>query len=148
MSIRKQQKSFVKKYKNGKCHDYRLFKESKVGIHLKIKVAVDTGYQGLQKMHAQTRLPKKKSKRHPLTKEDKDGNTALAKERVLVENVIGMLSDSKSLQTAIGIEEKDSDYVLIFWQVCKTMNLKFRFQKNSNVICNLKFTHFFFLHLL
>ena len=80
---------------NGKCHDYRLFKESEIGIHPKIKVAVDTGYQGLQKIHAQTRLPKKKSKRHPLTKEDKDGNTALAKELVLVENVIGMLKRFK-----------------------------------------------------
>ena len=78
-----------------KCHDYRLFKESKVGIHPKIKAAVDTGYQGLQKMHAQTRLPKKKSKRHPLTQEDKEGNTALAKEHALVENVIEMLKRFK-----------------------------------------------------
>jgi hypothetical protein len=81
--------------RNGKCHDYRLFKESKVVIHSKIKVAVDTGYQGLQKMHAQTMLPKKKSKRHPLTNEDKNGNRTLAKERVLVENVIGMLKRFK-----------------------------------------------------
>jgi hypothetical protein len=82
-------------YKNGKCHDYRLFKESKVAIHPKIKVAVGTGYQGLQKVHAQTALPKKKSKKCPLTKEDKNGNTVLAKERVLVENVIGMLKRFK-----------------------------------------------------
>ena len=46
-------------------------------------------------MHAQTRLPKKKSKRHPLTQEDKEGNTALAKEHVLVENVIEMLKRFK-----------------------------------------------------
>ncbi len=82
-------------YRNGKCHDYRLFKESKIGIHPKIKVTVDTGYQGLQKVHTQTMLPKKKSKKHPLTKEDKHGNTTLAKERVLVENVIGMLKRFK-----------------------------------------------------
>jgi DDE superfamily endonuclease len=82
-------------YRNGKCHDYRLFKESKVRIHPKIKVAVDTGYQGLQKVHAQTMLPKKKSKRRPLTNEDKKENTALAKERVVVENVIGMLKRFK-----------------------------------------------------
>jgi IS5 family transposase len=82
-------------YRNGKCHDYRLFKESKVGIHPKIRVAADTGYQGLQKVHAQTTLPKKRSKKHPLTEDDKNGNTALAKERVLVENVIGMLKRFK-----------------------------------------------------
>lgn len=66
-----------------------------MGIHPKIKVAVDTAYQGLQKVHTQTVLPKKKSKKHPLTQEDKNGNTALAKERVLVENVIGMLKRFK-----------------------------------------------------
>ncbi|MBS4163041.1 hypothetical protein PRO82_000330 [Candidatus Protochlamydia amoebophila] len=58
-------------------------------------MAVDTGYQGLQKVHTQTVLPKKKSKKNPLTKEDKKRNSALAKERVLVENVIGMLKRFK-----------------------------------------------------
>jgi IS5 family transposase len=82
-------------FKNGKCHDFRLFKESKVMVHPKIKVAVDTGYQGLQKRHARTVIPKKRSKKHPLSKEDKNNNTALAKERVTVENVIGMLKRFK-----------------------------------------------------
>jgi len=58
-------------------------------------VAADTGYQGLQKIHEHTKLPKKKTKKNPLSKEDKEVNTALAKERVLVENVIGMLKRFK-----------------------------------------------------
>ena len=82
-------------YKNGKCHDYRLFKESRVKIQSKVTIAVDTGYQGLQKVHVQTLLPKKKSKKNPLSIEDKKINTALAKERVIVENVIGMLKRFK-----------------------------------------------------
>jgi hypothetical protein len=82
-------------YKNGKCHDYRLFKESGVRIPSKVKIAVDTGYQGLQKVHVQTLLPKKKSKKYPLSIEDKKNNTALAKQRVIVENVIGMLKRFK-----------------------------------------------------
>jgi DDE superfamily endonuclease len=60
-----------------------------------VKVAVDTGYQGLQKIHAKTLLPKKKSKKNSLSIEDKKNNTALAKERVIVENVIGMLKRFK-----------------------------------------------------
>lgn len=60
-----------------------------------MKIAVDTGYQGLQKVHLQTLLPKKKSKKSPLSIEDKKNNTALAKERVIVENVIGMLKRFK-----------------------------------------------------
>jgi hypothetical protein len=82
-------------YKNGKCHDYRLFKECGIKIQSKVKIAVDTGYQGLQKVHFQTILPKKKSKKNPLSIEDKKNNTALAKERVIVENVIGMLKRFK-----------------------------------------------------
>lgn len=55
----------------GKRHDFRLFKESKTLIHPQIGVVTDTGYQGLQKIHAKTQMPKKKSKKNPLTKEDK-----------------------------------------------------------------------------
>ncbi len=58
-------------------------------------MSVDTGYQGLQKRHAQTAIPKKRTKKHPLSKEDKNNNTSLAQERVLVENVIGMLKRFK-----------------------------------------------------
>lgn len=40
-------------------------------------------------------MPKKKSKNTPLTKEDKKNNTKLASERVLNENVIGMVKRFK-----------------------------------------------------
>ena len=55
----------------------------------------DTGYQGLQKIHTNSALPKKKSKKYPLTKEDKKNNKDLASNRVLNENVIGMLKRFK-----------------------------------------------------
>lgn len=55
----------------------------------------DTGYQGLQKLHKNSSMPKKKSKKHPLSNEDKRKNRELSKERVLNENVIGMLKRFK-----------------------------------------------------
>jgi hypothetical protein len=55
----------------------------------------DTGYQGLQKIHAKTNLPKKKTKKHPLTKADKKNNRKISRERVLNENVIGVLKRFK-----------------------------------------------------
>ena len=55
----------------------------------------DTGYQGLKKLHAKTQMPKKKSKKHPLTKEDKKTNRELSRDRVLNENVIGSLKRFK-----------------------------------------------------
>lgn len=64
-------------------------------MHPDIKVITDTGYQGLQKLHNKFELPKKKSKKTPLTKEDKKKNQELASERVVNENVIGMLKRFK-----------------------------------------------------
>lgn len=82
-------------FSNGKRHDFRLFKESKTLIHPKTKTLTDTGYQGIQKLHFNAELPKKHTKKNPLTKEDKKKNQALASERVLNENVIGMLKRFK-----------------------------------------------------
>lgn len=78
-------------FSNGKRHDFRLFKESKVHIHPDIKILTDTGYQGIQKIHSNSESPKKKNKKQSLTKEDKQNNKALASERILNENVIGSL---------------------------------------------------------
>lgn len=74
-------------FANGRKHDFRLFKESKMLIHHKVKVITDTGYQGIQKIHNNSELPKKRNKKNPLTKKDKTNNRRLAKERVLNENV-------------------------------------------------------------
>ncbi|KJV86608.1 transposase [Orientia tsutsugamushi] len=35
------------RFSNGKKHDFRLFKESKILIHPKVKAITDTGYQGI-----------------------------------------------------------------------------------------------------
>jgi DDE superfamily endonuclease len=75
----------------GKKHDFRLFKESKTYLHPSIKTQVDTGYQGIQKRHANTELPKKRSKKNPLTEADKMENRRISSSRVLVENVIRSL---------------------------------------------------------
>jgi hypothetical protein len=82
-------------FTNGKRHDFRLFKESGVNIHPQIRALTDTGYQGINKLHKNSDLPKKKTKNNPLTKEDKQNNRALSSERVVNENVIGMLKRFK-----------------------------------------------------
>ena len=58
----------------------------------------DTGYQGLQKIHSNSQLPKKKNKKRPLTKEDKQSNRKLSSLRVLNENVIGILKRFKIIE--------------------------------------------------
>ncbi len=95
MIDKKTQEVICTSFSNGKRHDFRLFKESKTYIQSKVKVITDTGYQGIQKLHINSELPKKRSKKNPLTKEDKKRNKELASERVLNENVIGMLKRFK-----------------------------------------------------
>ena len=82
-------------FSNGKTHDFKLFKDSRLGIKDTIKVIVDTGYLGIVSKHQNSVLPKKKSKNNPLTKEDKLKNREISSDRILNENVIGMIKRFK-----------------------------------------------------
>lgn len=76
----------------GREHDFRLFKRSRLRVRPDTELLADSGYQGLAKLHARSRTPHKRwRKTVPLTKEQRAHNTALASERVLVENVIRRL---------------------------------------------------------
>ena len=96
MVVEKQtQKVICTSFTNGKRHDFRLYKESKVILHPETKGQVDTGYQGLQKLHANCELPTKRSKTRSLTEAEKQRNHVLASERVTAEHVIGALKRFK-----------------------------------------------------
>jgi len=58
-------------------------------------VVTDTGYIGLQKIHANTDMPKKKSKKNPLTPADKKQNRELSSQRVSNEHAIGRIKRFK-----------------------------------------------------
>jgi DDE superfamily endonuclease len=76
---------------HGSIHDKKLLTLSKVRLKKETKISVDSGYQGLQKEHKNTDMPIKKSKLYPLTKEQKKANREQSRQRVFVENVIGIL---------------------------------------------------------
>lgn len=82
-------------FSNGKRHDFRVFKESGLQVQAATKVLTDTGYQGIQKLHGNSELPKKRRKDNPLTKADKQQNRQLASQRALNENVIGRVKRFK-----------------------------------------------------
>ena len=72
----------------GRRHDYHLYKTSKVQALEKTEIVVDTGYQGLQKLHSKTLKPVKRSKKKPLSKSEKKSNHEISSVRVAVEHVI------------------------------------------------------------
>lgn len=88
---KKTQRIICTSFSNGRRHDFCVFKESRLSIHPGIKVITDSGYQGIEQIHVNSALPRKSSKKHPLMREDRKNNQKLASERVLNENVIGML---------------------------------------------------------
>jgi hypothetical protein len=71
----------------GKRHDFHLFKKNKVRINKRVKLLADSGYQGIKKIHENSELPKKNSKKKPLTKEEKKVNHQISSKRVIIENV-------------------------------------------------------------
>ena len=75
-----------------------MFSDSDIHIESSISVLVDSGYQGLQKLHKKTSLPKKKSKHSPLSKENKRDNRELASKRARNEHVIGRIKRFKIIQ--------------------------------------------------
>ena len=71
----------------GKEHDFRLFKNSKLRLREDIECLGDKGYQGIHKIHAKSRIPKKKPRGGELSREDKKSNQELAKIRVVSEHI-------------------------------------------------------------
>ena len=95
MVDKRNRKIICTSFANGKRHDFRVFKES--GIHFKPETILktDTGYQGIAKFHANSMLPKKRRKKHPLSKEDKQRNREISSDRALNEHVIGHIKRFK-----------------------------------------------------
>ena len=57
----------------------------------------DSGYQGIKELYPASYLPKKKTKKNPLTSSDKARNKYLSSIRILVENVLCKLKLFKIL---------------------------------------------------
>ena len=75
-------------FSNGKKHDFQLFKDSRFHVKAETELEADTGYQGLARIHANSLLPKKRSKNHPLTKQERKDNREISRKRILVEPAI------------------------------------------------------------
>jgi hypothetical protein len=95
--VQSSRKIICTNFSNGKKHDFKLFKESHVRWIKKIKGITDSGYTGIDKIQSNTKFPKKRTKKKPLTKEEKKENKKLASERVLNENIIGFIKRFKIL---------------------------------------------------
>lgn len=82
----------------GSEHDFKMYKES-IGksVHKAIRIDADLGYLGIEKLHVNSRIPKKASKKHKLSKVEKAYNKRLARDRVVIEHINAKIKTFKSM---------------------------------------------------
>jgi DDE superfamily endonuclease len=81
------------------CHDFNLFKKSKIYFHSKTNSLQDSGYQGIKDYHPNTYLPRKKPKNGKLSRIEKDYKRVLAQEQIIIEHVNRSLKILKILSS-------------------------------------------------
>jgi IS5 family transposase len=111
----------VSKTKPGAVHDFALYKKEPP-IPKDSTAFVDSGYQGLDKLHVKTEIPFKASKDKPLNSEDKAYNRALSRIRVKVENVLRQIKIFRILSDRY--RNKNKRYNLKFNIIAGIVNLK------------------------
>ena len=73
--------------KKGSVHDFKIFKNSKLSIAKQVLILADSGYQGIEKIYANSKTPHKKTKKNPLRIDKKNENKELSKQRIPVEHI-------------------------------------------------------------
>ena len=80
---------FLSKTKSGKRHDKKIYDKSILKIPENVAKWADTGFQGIAKFLENVVMPKKGTKKNPLTKEEKESNRIISSFRVVIEHAIG-----------------------------------------------------------
>ena len=77
--------------KHGKIHDKKMSDKNMLASHIpeEVSLLVDTGFQGIQKIHNNTLMPKKKPRGGFLTQAEKEMNRLISSTRIVVEHAIG-----------------------------------------------------------
>lgn len=114
----------------GKEHDFRLFKNSKVRLRAEIKCLADKGYQGIQKIHTNSCIPKKKPRGSELSNEAKKSNRELAKLRVVGEHIHRQLKVFRILSERY--RNRRQRFGLRFNLIAGLYNYELRLKRNAS----------------
>lgn len=84
--------------KSGRRHDKRIADKNMLARNLPEDVTawVDTGFQGFDKLHKNTMIPKKRGRKRPLTSDEKEDNRFISQIRVVAEHAIGGMKRFKA----------------------------------------------------
>lgn len=89
MSNEKRKILYLSKTRSGRRHDRRIFDKDHIARTIPDDVTawVDTGFKGMETIHPNTQMPKKRTKNHPLTPEEKENNRIISGIRIVAEHV-------------------------------------------------------------
>jgi hypothetical protein len=111
----------VSKPTPGSVHDFTVFKQGEP-LPPDSAAFVDSGFQGIDKLHPASEFPYKATKDKPLVKEEKEYNHALSRIRVKVENVLGQIKVFRILSDRY--RNKRKRYGIKFNIIAGIVNLK------------------------
>lgn len=80
---------YLSKTKSGRRHDKRVFDKDHIARTIPDDVTawVDTGFKGMETAHPNTQMPKKATKKNPLTQAEKENNRFISSIRIVAEHV-------------------------------------------------------------
>ena len=107
-------------------HDFKLYKQSRLPLPPMLKVCVDTGYLGITNFHENSEIPKKKTKKNPLSKEDKLENKKKSSKRISIEHINAKIKAFKIV--AHKYRNRRKRFGLRFNLICALINFDRGFQ--------------------
>jgi IS5 family transposase len=109
-----------------------MFKTGKSARKLALrKVLADSGYQGIINLSPHAKIPKKKTKLNPLTKEDKKENNKLSSKRIIVEQINAKIKVFK--MTKYPYRNRRKRFGLRMNLICAIVNLDSKPIKSKDV---------------
>ena len=115
-------------FNKGSVHDFKIFKESKIDYNKDTTLFVDKGYMGIKKIHNNSIIPIRASKKHKLTDVEKWYNNEISKVRIAIEHVNAFIKKFKIVSTRFRNRRKN--FKLYMTLICgiynfETANLQF-----------------------
>lgn len=110
------------RFAKGSTHDFKLFKSSIVDYNKSNTLFVDKGYIGIEKIHSNSIIPIRASKKHQLTDEEKWYNNEISKIRITVEYVNAFIKKFKVTSTRFRNRRKN--FKLFMTLICGIYNFE------------------------
>ncbi len=127
------------RFAKGSTHDFKLFTSSSVDYNKLNTIFVDKGYIGIKKIHFNSIIPIRASKKHQLTDAEKWYNNEISKVRIAIEHVNAFIKKFKITSTRYRNRRKN--FKLYMTLICgiynfETANLQFTDKPNKKNIYN------------